>query len=178
MTPIVDCEDLDAYLLGELADDEADAFASHLLSCAACRDAVDEQRWIDGLLTSPIGTELESRAPAILSAVDARRRSRRVVAACGLATAAMLLIAVGWVLQRGPGAPVPPTVIAAIDHNVAPAVFIGGDDLIVVPVESQIPGVTIARLYPAYQPEVELAFKSGAAPTSGKTNWSDNFSGG
>jgi len=97
--------------------------------------------------------------------------------ACGLAAAAVMLIAVGWTLQRSGHTPGRPTEIAAIDRHVAPAVFVGGDELIVVPVVSQDPSVTIVQLYPTYRPEAG-ASESSAAPTTNEIIWSDNSSGG
>ena len=57
-----DCENLDAFLADDLSPSEVSRFTAHLHECASCRDAVDQQGWIDGLLSSPILTELEAAA--------------------------------------------------------------------------------------------------------------------
>ena len=43
---------------------EAARFAAHLDDCPTCREAVDEQQWIDGLLRARIA-QLETPPPAV-----------------------------------------------------------------------------------------------------------------
>src|SRR5205814_1197559 len=83
----------------DLPADEAVRFKGHLAHCDKCREAIDQGQWIDDLLQSPIRLQLDC-VPVHL--VESARRSmpqrRRVVrlAACGLAAAATLVVAVGW----------------------------------------------------------------------------------
>src|SRR4051794_26676514 len=95
----IDCDKYDAYLNGDLPLDDVARFKSHMESCAECMEAIDEHRWIDGLLHSPARLQLERPPAAILDSVRvslANRRHRILQAACGLAAAAALLIATGW----------------------------------------------------------------------------------
>jgi anti-sigma factor RsiW len=166
MTAETKCDRVDAFLGGELSIAEAEAFNAHAESCSACRAAIDEQRWIDGLLTSAIrvesdrpNTELIEEIRASLSAA----RQRAGVLTWGLAAAAVLL-AVGWgVLFRQPPSDAVSTNLPKIathdrSFDLAPqsaprAIVTGGPDTLVMPLESRWPDVTIVRVYPAYQPE-------------------------
>jgi anti-sigma factor RsiW len=159
-----DCENLDAYLLDELAADATYNFDSHLDQCERCRYAVEQQRWIDGLLRSPFVAELEPPSESLATTIRTRvMRSNRQVrtAACVFAAAAVVIVAVGWTVQLnrqamsvdhsdpvvldGAAAKTPPK-----DVNAPRATFVGGPDVLVVPVESPHPNVTIVRIYPAY----------------------------
>ena len=44
-----DCHNLDAYFDGELAPGERCTFRGPPRTCPTCREAIDEQHWIDGL---------------------------------------------------------------------------------------------------------------------------------
>jgi hypothetical protein len=158
-----DCANLDDFLLGELPADAATRFAAHLDQCAACREAVDQQRWIDELLASPIVHELESGpdwlSDSLRTRVLARRRRARLVA-CVFAAAAVLVFALGWtVLNRqaldgaasGGVAETTPTNVIDLPR----ATFVGGPDVLVVPVASRHSNVTIVRVYPAYRPSYD-----------------------
>ena len=46
------CNNLDAYLADDLSVDDAAAICRASAVCDDCREAVDEQLWIDGLLRS------------------------------------------------------------------------------------------------------------------------------
>ena len=183
-----DCSHLDAFLLGDLDSAAASRFNAHLNQCETCRDAVEEQRWIDGLLTSPIGSELESPPERLIDTfhqtVDSRRRRTRLVA-CVFATAAAVAIAAGWiVLNRqasvvdAPGGVAVNTADHDADlstpqkHTEPPrATFVGGSDVLVVPVTSRHTNVTIVRVYPAYTPSYE-------AQTGAETFDLDQYNGG
>ncbi len=101
------CSNLDNYLLGELSPADEAAFAEHIDSCEECREAVEEQQWIDDLLQASSRLESEVPPPHIASelrVVVARRESfRRRAVGIALATAAALLIATTWLLHN-PGA--------------------------------------------------------------------------
>ena len=164
---INDCNNLDAFLDGEFAPGENARFAAHLDQCPTCREAVDEQQWIDGLLRSPAIAQLKTPPPTLVETYRtslARRHQHIRVVAGGLATAAMVLIAVGWTakLNRqavGPtGHDVAEVAVAPTDSQepmpaVQPATFVGGPDVIVVPIVSKHPDVTIVRVYPIYEPD-------------------------
>ena len=66
------CNNLDAYLRDDLSVDERAAFESHLEECDACREAMDQQQWIDGLLQSPTRIQLE-RPSVTISTLSAYR---------------------------------------------------------------------------------------------------------
>ncbi|HEY3391220.1 MAG TPA: zf-HC2 domain-containing protein [Lacipirellulaceae bacterium] len=168
----VECENLDPYLAHDLSPDDSDRYEAHLHACDACREAISEQRWIDALLGSPERLELERVSPALAGSVRdsilSRRRRARLVA-CGLAAAAMFVIAVGWtaVLNRQATGPALNQIAGTTlpDNELSPspslrtrgtaeaprAVFVGGTDVITVPVPSRHPNVTIVRVYPTYQ---------------------------
>jgi anti-sigma factor RsiW len=170
-----ECLNLDAFLLGDLAQAEASRFTGHLAHCDTCRDAVDKQRWIDELLMSPIRVELESPPDTLIescrTAPLVRRQQTRVIAGV-FAAAAALAIAAGWtVLNRQAGdiaapggkmtrseaiASVPDTFQTEIQAPEPPrATFVGGPDVLVVPVASRHPNVTVVRVYPTYQPSYD-----------------------
>src|SRR5690349_15129374 len=96
-----ECCQLDAYIVGELSRDELARFEAHLSQCDPCREAIDQQRWIDAMLRSPLRTQLEPvpanlvQRPVIISS---SRRRRVLIAAFGLASAAAVLIALSWSL--------------------------------------------------------------------------------
>jgi hypothetical protein len=129
--------------------------------CPACRDAIDEQRWIDTLLRSSAAYEEPAPATILESFRGSRSRRRKaMLAACGLAAAAVLLMAAGWTVLRSRQAIGPTAAEVAISddpgHAEPPAkppraTFVGGPDLIVVPVQSPHPDVTIVRVYRTYQ---------------------------
>jgi hypothetical protein len=96
------CEALDDYLDGALAPREAARFESHIASCIACREAVDEQRWIDGLLRSDEAAELEA-APAPATIPIAKLRRRRVFALAAAAAAIAATAAIFFPLPRRDG---------------------------------------------------------------------------
>ena len=165
-----ECEMLDSYLADDVPAEAAARFEAHLAECAACRDAADQQRWIDDLLRSPSRQELEA-APADLAesvrrAMGRRRRRVRLMAGGLAAAAAALLVAAGWTVLTVRQADHP--TIAVVDAAKEPspnpslrgrgnqppprAEFVGGPDVIVVPVATSHPNVTVVRVYPTYQP--------------------------
>ena len=173
MTPNCDCEQLDSFLDDELDTLAAARFQVHLRECSVCREAIQEQRWIDGLLRSPAGVRAESAPPTILeslrSTVTQRRQYVRLVA-CGLAAAAVPLIAAGWIatLNRRAGSDshkaathvaIAPT--SDIRTAAAPQAIFSSGDAIVVPLESPAADVSIVQLYPTT--DTELLWRSQRA---------------
>jgi anti-sigma factor RsiW len=160
-----DCDQLDDFLTGELPAGEAAQFAEHLTSCDNCRAAMEEQRWIDSLLRSPVAAQINSPSPALVAGVRAAiqtSRQRAGLFVAGLA-AAVLLIAAGWV-AIGRSHLSEPGPLAAIDGDgqvaeaaVVPAraTVVGGPNTLVLPLDSRWPNVTIVRVYAAYQPNVK-----------------------
>ncbi len=183
------CDNLDHYLNDDLPAEAAACFELHLEQCAACRNVVDYQRWIDGLLNSPLTPELESPPRSIIGSFHESRvaRQRRVrLIAGGLAAAAMLVVAVGWTALFNRQA------VPTADHDVgvrqiagdAPsaqpprATFVGGSDVIAVPIESHRPDVTVVRIYPTYRPSVaDQAATEESEPTTDSDSI-DEFNGG
>ena len=117
------CSNLDSYLLGELSPADEVAFAEHIDSCEECREAVEEQQWIDDLLEASTRLESEVPPPRIVSELRvsvARRESfRRRAVGIALATAAALLIATTWLLHN-PGANFPEHVATTTEVPTAP----------------------------------------------------------
>jgi anti-sigma factor RsiW len=166
-----ECSNLDAYLLGDLPDAAASRFTAHLVHCETCRDAVDQQRWIDDLLKSPIRSELELPPNTLIDSCrtspSVRPQPTRVLAGV-FAAAAALAIAAGWtVLNRqardidAPGGKLAAEFVTSTFQSVgqAPepprATFVGGPDVLVLPVPSRHANVSIIRIYPTYQPNYD-----------------------
>jgi anti-sigma factor RsiW len=179
-----DCEQLDAYLLDDLADSDAARFKQHLGACAACREAVEQQRWIDDLLQSQVRAELERTPRAIVDSVQkvaARHDRRRRVLTYALATAAALLIAVGWLAHRRSAA-TPPMQSATQEIAVADAprvptneskpegTFVATTDAIVVPVDSSSDDVTIVQVYQTTESERQWRLDHTLSNISTKLN--------
>jgi anti-sigma factor RsiW len=185
------CEKLDAFLDGDLSPDDCERFEAHLHLCEPCRQAVSQQLWIDALLGSPERLEIEplpaALSQAVRNAVSCRRKARLV--ACGLAAAAVLLIAIGWTLALNRQAtvatsdnvvenvaredePSPSPSLGGREKAETPrATFVAGPDVLAVPVASRHPNVTIVRVYPTYQ--------SNLAPQStGEESNADYFNRG
>ncbi len=164
MTPHNDCHQLDAYLAGDLPANDADRYELHLETCAECREAVDEQKWIDSLLQSPTRIQLERVPTEILESFRSSLPPRRQTwqAACGLATAAALVIAVGWsYLTQQPTMPTTsqtPNIAATKPAYPSPpskpqATFVASPDSIAVQLESPSDEVTIVQVYPTTDAE-------------------------
>jgi anti-sigma factor RsiW len=176
MTANNECDNLDAFLSDELGAGAAARFEAHLTACDACREAIDEQRWIDALLRSSATLQDERVPNTVLESFRtrvARRRRRVTLAAFGVAAAAMVVVAAGWTLLLSRQAMVPAGLEVAtsdvLSHDVPPAqppraAFVGGDNMIVVSVKSRHPDVTIVRVYPTYQSS--YAAHSSAADSS------------
>lgn len=173
-----DCDNLDDYLAADLPADDAARFAEHLECCNDCRDAVDQQRWIDGLLRDSADAESELPPDDVLvtlrgSIAAGRHRSKQI--AGGLAAAAVLLMAVAWVaLSRraaevAGGKNVRP-IVATSQHTETVesprAAFVSDANSIAVPVKSRHADVTIVRIYRTYQPKYDnqtAAYQAGSA---------------
>jgi predicted anti-sigma-YlaC factor YlaD len=95
-----ECRQLDGYLDGELKAEERLAFEKHLSQCAECREAVEQQVWIDDLLQSSDAAEEESLSvsagvAARKAILSARRRThvrRSLIAATAAACIAVIAL--------------------------------------------------------------------------------------
>jgi len=183
------CEQLDDYLAGELAAGDVARFEAHCATCAECRAGVDEQRWIDGLLQSPVRVELESASPAFVKTIESaieKSSQRAGVFSVGLAAAAVLLVAVGVAVLASGERPelagqkaVPSNDAARVQSpslvKASPKATVdGGDDMLVVPIESPYPDVTIVRMYPIYKPQL-AANMSDPQPAGDTFLWPESL---
>jgi hypothetical protein len=186
-----ECENLDGFLDGTLSPVNCARYEAHLRACENCRDEIKQQRWIDSLLTSPVRHELEPVSEALCRSVRNavwRRRHGRLIA-CGLAAAAVLVVAAGWtaVLNRQARIAAVHQISETGDREDEPspnpslrgrgmveaarATFVAGPDSLAVPVASRHPNVTIVRVYPTYQ-------SSLAPPAASDETDADYFNGG
>ena len=176
------CLPLDAYFNGELSRDMQKAFAAHLDRCEACRDAIDQQRWIDELLTSDAAARLEM-APQLL-AMSRRARLRRAWFSFAAAATLAALAALPLLLPRRGDAPgagplssldSTPT-LSSIDGAVSPApaaplpteaievaTFVSTGAAIALPAASPSPDVTVVQLYPTLPPSLPARRSSTVA---------------
>jgi len=167
-----DCEHLDAFLVGDLPPAAQSRFEAHLATCAECREAVEEQRWIDGLLQSDAAAMLEP-APASLTTqrdLTTRRRQRitRYVASLVAVAVALPIAAFSWQLlaptqehaapsnnqliapdDPSPSATLP--VLANAPINTNRARFTNRSDTIALSIESDDDNVSIVQLVPTTQ---------------------------
>ena len=185
MKSIVVCEQLEAYLDGDLSADEIAIFQSHLLSCDDCRGAIGQQQWLEDLLRSPQLAELEPAPAHILTTLTttvSRRWRRKALLASGMAAAVLAFVAYWGVVNRqatieGPVlAEVAPP--AATQVKVSPAVFVAADGSIAVPVASEYPDVTIVRVYAAYRTDAAPNAAPVMNPDSDNNISHEPFNGG
>lgn len=160
-----ECKNLDRYLIDDLSADEALAFARHLSGCDECRKAIDQQRWMDKLLQSPLRPQIDpvpARLVDLAQSSASHRRHRIRLAVCGLAAAATLFLAVGWwQLNRqevNPSVSVSSQAATLHQHDVLPlksagASFVSNGDGIAIPMESTASDVTVVQVYPTVETE-------------------------
>lgn len=178
------CTNLDSYLLGDLSPADSKAFDQHLDACEECHEAIEEQRWIDGLLQAAPQLESQAAPPGISDgwrvAVARRESLHTRIAATTLAAAAALLIAATWYLNH-PASNTPKQLVTTIESTVAQvpprAIFAAGNNAIVVPIKSTHPDVTIVRVYQSFQPANDSKV-AALEPESKNPNNSINSSNG
>jgi hypothetical protein len=187
-----DCDRLDAFLSDALSSEEAAQFAAHVSLCGECREAIDQQRWIDELLQSPITAGREAPPAALAGAVRTainRPRQRAGLIAGAIAAAAALTIAVGWTALFGGGGDA--KVIPPIAHADDPAgdepadasvtvsrpraIVTTGPEAIAVPIESPYPDITIVRIYPTYNFDGRNDSSAGPPPLDSANSWPSQF---
>lgn len=170
--PIAECARLDAFLNGELGSEDAVRFEAHLPQCATCREAIEQQRWIDGALRADEVTGHAAPTTVLTAAADAiARRKQRLgrLLAGGLAAAASIALLAAWQLYEPNAAPgsAGASVTMPVDvvqreatprrsrgvQEDAPtsaksvATFTAGGGGIAIPVASDSPEVTIVQFY-------------------------------
>jgi anti-sigma factor RsiW len=185
-----ECDQLDAYLADDLSCDDHARFETHLSQCEACREAIDQQRWIDAMLCSPLRMQLEPVPTNLVQrpVTATPPRGRRVlIAACGLVSAAAVLIALSWSLLNRQAMNNPnqtsnthSTAKSSPAHVERPpvATFVGGPDVIAVPIASRAPNVTIVQIYPTYQPRQEEKTVAAYSNTATNSSLPDYYNGG
>lgn len=172
------CEQLDDYLLGELAGAEREAFERHCAVCEPCRSAVRRQSRWDGLLKA--AAESVGCPPGLIRRVQselacARQQSRRRRAIAALIAACVVIGLGGWLMiDRGrppdrqpgndvtkvqdkkpvhqPAAANPPRVRVELPRSV-----------IAVHIDSGDPDVTLIQVYPVVETS---ATRLGNSPRS------------
>jgi len=191
------CHRLDDFLDGAISPHEDAAFHDHMESCAACREAVDEQRWIDSLLTSDEAAVLEALPPSRTIALP--RGGRRHLIAAAAAAAVLVAVTASFLFhlagRRGlgegrptaashlppkptaPDAAEPPSLQISVDHpSPSPPIsssasFVSAGSAIAVPLASGDPQVTIVQLYPTVTAQRrwarEAAMRSSAISPNG-----------
>jgi anti-sigma-K factor RskA len=144
-------EDVGAYLLGALADDEREAFERHLTGCSICREELERLRPAVEALPRSVAQvgppptlktslmEAIERETGVPPSAERRRTGRRLLAgltgmrpALAWMSAALLLAvgaAVGFGLSRVGGAGGTRTIAARVDHSRVP----GGSASLLVP---------------------------------------------
>ncbi|WP_172992243.1 anti-sigma factor family protein [Lacipirellula parvula] len=106
-----ECTSLDDYLDRELAGEAALRFETHLANCAACRDAVAQQQWIDATLRSSVAaspiapaTLLTAMGDPIAAATQRQRQRRLLTASFAVAASVAVIATVAWrMLALAPG---------------------------------------------------------------------------
>jgi anti-sigma factor RsiW len=172
--PTAECARLDAFLDGELGNEDAVRFEAHWPQCATCRETVEQQRWIDGALRADEVTSHAAPAVILSATADAiritrqKQRLRRMLAG-GFAVAASIALLAAWQLGEPSAAPgsagasvtMPVDVVQreatprrsrGLEENIPKAAksiatFTAGGNGIAIPVASESPDVTIVQFY-------------------------------
>jgi hypothetical protein len=88
------CSRFDDYLNGDLSSSDRARFHQHLDKCQSCREAVDQQQWIDNLLRSDEAAAIDASPPTTLRM---RRPSRRRIVAAVLAASVAAALAAPFI---------------------------------------------------------------------------------
>jgi len=185
------CYSLDAYLADDLPAADAVAFRDHLLECDECREAVAEQRWIDGLLQSPLRPQLEPLPHDVLASVQTslprNTKQRRRLLTSALAVAAVLAVTVGWTAIKrdvngnavhGVAEITAATGNPAVANDQSRASFVSSSNAIVMPLKSRHANVSIVRIYPTYKPRYEAQTAAIEPETTSDNDWNIYSNGG
>ena len=178
-----DCDNLDAYLAGDLVPRDAACFTEHIQVCGNCRDIVEQQQWIDGLLRAAVSDGIDEPSVAILEslrsiAIRPRRKGR--IIACGLAAAAMLMVALGWIALSRQAAERAISGVETPKRKPSPhATFVADFNTIAVPVASRYPNVSVVRMYQTLQSRSKSPATGEPEPgTYNKNPWNTTLYGG
>ncbi len=188
------CTRLDAWLTGDASPAERRKFAAHLDHCESCRDAVDQQRWIDELLRSSEAAAIEAApTPATIPLCRRIRRRRQLLTAAAASIAVALAAPLiplprrdGSNRARSPVATEPRAVAeahsdndareAAADPSPSPslqgrgiadkpvATFASNGNAIAVPLASDDAEVTVVQLVPTVTAQVRRVHLTSAQP--------------
>lgn len=156
------CEQLDLYLLDELADDERETFERHFTGCEACRTTAQRQTHLDGLLKA--AAESVACPPGLARRVRTevarvQKPSRKRAAVLAIVAASIVVGLAGRLLIEPSRRPNPqPEVQVATNGAVRPAerpVAAPSPrarvefprSVMAVPVESGDPDVTLIQVY-------------------------------
>ena len=165
------CESIEGYLGKWLSEEESAQFEAHLANCPDCRQFVEGQQRLEGLLTRA-NSECVSVPPTLIDRIEHRlRQARRLRAAgwaAGLAAAGVLTCAFAarFIFQRLPDAKsVLPPVMAHLSQPPQPTresrppvevTFGPSSDVIAVPHKTDNPAVTIIWVYPTIKMDQEI----------------------
>ena len=156
------CTQLDEFLDRELSASDAILFEAHLAVCEACRSTVEQQQWLDELMCSAATKESLS---ANLARIDLSppQQSKGWWKAVSVAAAALIVATFAWqsFSSTEPVGRQDSHTIAAKEESATTTVteetcteltpvatIVPEDDVIVVPVDSGSPEVTILHVYP------------------------------
>lgn len=165
------CEQLDAYLAGELTESDRAAFEVHLARCSECAEAVASEQRLNDLLVKAVSRTSTDR-DALVRGIEKRiHRTRQIEAVKWASGIALAIVAVAIALPiawqsattpspetnpkqaqapRDPDSPFPnnrPAVETIVE--VPPQ---NRDDTLMVTMPSTNPKVTIVWLYPVMKP--------------------------
>jgi anti-sigma factor RsiW len=151
------CQRLDDYLAHDLIGAERDEFVAHLAECVECRSAIRAEEQIADRLRSackrfdPVPPDL---ALSVSGRIDARHWRRRALAA--LVLAASLSYVAFWLSRDGSIPGIAPKIISPPIASAASPVRVTfpKNKMLVVPVESESPNVTVLLVYPTRQTEL------------------------
>ena len=165
-----ECENLDLALALWLTEEEQARFDAHLTDCALCRQAMAEQREIDRLLRQAVD-RLEPAPPELVARIGcelepvALPQSKTLLWRAGWAAAATVAIIIsGWFLSGyfsgqadfRPVAKNGVTTQKEVRARIKPQAKVtwhDPEDVILVPIETDLPNVTIVWVYPTIKPE-------------------------
>ena len=159
----IECNKLDSYLADDLpADDQAafDSPSARLRRVSQYDRPAAVGRWLVMLVHSIAIEAVPSRLTVTFRSSLAQRRRSVRLATCGLAAAALLILAAGWTAfhQRQSSKPtvsvaqaLPPQVQHTPSPKVQTATFVSNGDAIAIPLESPAADVTVVQVYPTIE---------------------------